>query len=263
VTSERRNVFDPVAFGRNIRVLLAELNIQQRDAARQMGVDKCVLNRICKHGNPPSVENYLRIVAWMNGRQNHDIPLPHLRPAPPGAAAPRSAVGEVGAEMTLGSHQSTIGKSQVHLTPKWIIDRLGPFDLDPCAATVRPWDCARVNFTEQMNGLAMGWLGFVWLNPPFDRREVGRWISKLADHGNGIALLHARTETGWFEPIWQRADLILFMADRIHFCRPDGTMQEANSGAPAVLVAFGQEAVKRLRRSGIAGAYVSGWSMAA
>jgi hypothetical protein len=41
--------------------------------------------------------------------------------------------------MTLGSHQQSIGKSQVHLTPRWIIDALGPFDLDPCAATVRPW----------------------------------------------------------------------------------------------------------------------------
>jgi transcriptional regulator with XRE-family HTH domain len=64
--SAREPVFDPVAFGRSIRVLLAELNIQQREAARMMGVDKCVLNRICKHGNPPSVENYLRITAWMN-----------------------------------------------------------------------------------------------------------------------------------------------------------------------------------------------------
>jgi transcriptional regulator with XRE-family HTH domain len=62
----RSAIFDPVAFGRSIRILLAELNIQQREAARMMGVDKCVLNRICKHGNPPSVENYLRIVGWMN-----------------------------------------------------------------------------------------------------------------------------------------------------------------------------------------------------
>lgn len=65
----RENVFDPIAFGRSIRILLAELNIQQREAARMIGVDKCVLNRICKHGNPPSVENYLRIIGWMNKQQ--------------------------------------------------------------------------------------------------------------------------------------------------------------------------------------------------
>src|SRR5262249_46865689 len=57
------------------------------------------------------------------------------------------------------------------------------------------------------------------------------WIARLAEHGNGITLLHARTEAGWFEPIWQRAAAILFLADRIHFHRPDGSRQPANSGA--------------------------------
>jgi hypothetical protein len=165
--------------------------------------------------------------------------------------------------VTLGSHQRCVGKSQVHLTPKWIIDRLGPFDLDPCAATVRPWDCAAVNYLLPMNGLAMDWRGLVFLNPPFDRRQVGLWIEKLANHGNGIALLHARTETEWFRPIWQRADLILFLDQRIKFCRPEGTEQPANSGAPPVLIGFGPVAVKRLRNSGLGGAYVSGWSLEA
>ncbi len=32
------------------------------------------------------------------------------------------------------------------LTPKFIIDALGPFDLDPCACpNPRPFDCALVN----------------------------------------------------------------------------------------------------------------------
>jgi hypothetical protein len=47
--------------------------------------------------------------------------------------------------MTLGSHQQTVGKSQNHITPRWIIDTLGPFDLDPAAADPRPWPCARTN----------------------------------------------------------------------------------------------------------------------
>jgi hypothetical protein len=173
--------------------------------------------------------------------------------------------------MTLGSHQRTIGKSQVHLTPKWIIDRLGPFDLDPCAADPRPWDCAAVNYSLPMDGLNMPWRGRVFLNPPFDRREVGKWIAKLAEHGSGIALVHARTEAGWFEPIWQRADLILFLADRLTFCQPDGSpttvlnkrtgkRQPANSGAPAVLAAFGVVSTNALRMSGIPGAYVHGWN---
>jgi hypothetical protein len=162
--------------------------------------------------------------------------------------------------MTLGSHQRAVGKSQVHITPKKdILDRLGPFDMDPCAATVRPWDCARVNITEKDNGLIQPWRGRIFLNPPFDQYVVGQWIARLAEHGRGTALLHARTEAGWFEPVWEHASGILFMADRIHFHRPDGSRQPANSGAPAVLVAFGEEDLARLRDSGIAGRLVTQW----
>ncbi|OLB76393.1 MAG: hypothetical protein AUI16_08900 [Alphaproteobacteria bacterium 13_2_20CM_2_64_7] len=161
--------------------------------------------------------------------------------------------------MTLGSHQQTVGRSQVHITPKWIIDRLGPFDTDPCAADPRPWDCAAVNITEKDNGLIRPWRGRVWLNPPFGRYEVAHWISRLAEHGHGTALLHARTETDWFEPCWQRAFGILFMADRIYFYRPDGSRQPANSGAPPVLVAFGEQDLARLHGSGIDGILVTQW----
>jgi hypothetical protein len=161
--------------------------------------------------------------------------------------------------MTLGSHQTTVGKSQDHITPKWILDRLGPFDTDPCAAIVRPWDCAVVNFTEKEDGLAQPWQGFVYLNPPYNQYVVGRWIARLAEHGDGICLTHARCEAAWFEPIWQHAAAILFLADRIYFHRPDGSRQPANSGAPPVLAAFGDEAVLRLHRCGIAGALVTRW----
>jgi hypothetical protein len=163
--------------------------------------------------------------------------------------------------MTLGSHQRCVGKSQDHITPREIIARLEPFDLDPAAAVIRPWDCATTNWT--VHGLERDWFGFVYLNPPFNRYEVGDWIRKLAEHGNGIALLHARTEAEWFEPVWKHAATILFLADRIYFHRPDGSRQPANSGAPAVLCAFGDEAVLRLHRCGIAGALVSRWHVQA
>jgi DNA N-6-adenine-methyltransferase (Dam) len=162
--------------------------------------------------------------------------------------------------MTLGSHQQCIGKSQHHITARRIIDRLGPFDLDPAAAPdPRPWECARINWST--DGLLRAWPRelFIYLNPPFDRYQVSKWVRRLARHGNGIALLHARTETSWFEPVWERASGILFLADRLHFYRPDGTRQPANSGAPAVLAAFGHEALSRLQRCGIAGVLVTGW----
>lgn len=163
--------------------------------------------------------------------------------------------------MSLGSHQTTIGKSQVWITPKWILDALGPFDLDPCAANPRPWDCAKASYT--FDGLKRHWSGRVFLNPPFHRYEVATWVQRLADHGTGTALLHARTEAGWFEPIWCRANAILFLADRIYFHRPDGSRADANSGAPAILAAFGAADEHALRTSGIKGQLVTRWEAVA
>ena len=89
------------------------------------------------------------------------------------------------------------------------------------------------------------------------------WIAKLARHNNGIALLHARTETVWFNQIWQSATALLFLGRRIIFCKPDGSQcttakgDVANSGAPPVLAAFGALASQRLGNSGLPGALVN------
>lgn len=160
--------------------------------------------------------------------------------------------------MTLGSHQKTVGDSQTWITPKWIIDVLGPFDLDPAAADPRPWHCADHSFTRQ--GLSRPWSGRVWLNPPFDRYQVANWIRRLAEHGEGTALLHARTEAEWFEPVWAKASAILFLAARLYFHYPDGRRAEANSGAPACLCAFGWYDAGRLEESGISGYLCKNWT---
>jgi hypothetical protein len=161
--------------------------------------------------------------------------------------------------MTLGSHQQTVGKSQNHITPLWLIDAVGgaqSFDLDPAGADPRPWDCAKVTWTA--DGLERDWPRqlSVYLNPPFNQYEVGDWIAKAAAHGNAMVLLHARTEAAWFNPIWEGASGILFLSNRIKFCKPDGSEQPFNSGAPAILVAFGAEAFDRLQHCGIAGTLV-------
>lgn len=164
--------------------------------------------------------------------------------------------------MTLGSHQKTVGASQSWITPQWLIHALGTFDLDPCAANPRPWDCALMNFDESVGGLTQVWPQNwrVYLNPPFDRYEVGKWIKKLAEHNYGTALLHVRTEAAWFEPVWQRASAILFLADRLYFHYPDGRRAEANSGAPACLCAFGLFDAQKLKNSGIHGYLVEHWN---
>lgn len=162
--------------------------------------------------------------------------------------------------MSIGGHQShRMGKDE-WLTPPAILEALGPFDLDPCAPVVRPWPTAAQHLTVEDDGLTKPWAGFVWCNPPYGA-ETGRWLQRLADHGNGIALIFARTETAMFvNQVWRRADALLFIHGRLHFHHVDGTRAKANSGAPSVLVGYGAAAVDRLARSGIEGSLVKEWA---
>lgn len=157
----------------------------------------------------------------------------------------------------MGAHQSARAKTTTWLTPPEIIEALGPFDLDPCAApSPRPWPTAARHIELPEDGLEAEWHGRVWLNPPYSF-AAWNWLSKLADHGDGIALVFARTETvGFISEVWQRAYGALFLHGRLHFHYADGTRAPANSGAPSVLVAYGAEAAATLKRSTLEGTYI-------
>ena len=142
----------------------------------------------------------------------------------------------------MGGHQSPVGDTEVWLTPPDILAALGSFDLDPCAAPEpRPWATADRHIVRAQDGLTQPWHGRVWLNPPYGGPAIiGPWMRRMADHGQGIALIFARTETAvFFETVWSRASALLFLRGRLHFHRPDGTRADHNSGAPSVLIAYG------------------------
>ncbi len=144
------------------------------------------------------------------------------------------------------------------ITPQWLIQRIGPFDLDPCACIPQPWPCATNQFTIEDHGLLQKWEGFVWMNPPYGK-SLGRWLERLAAHGNGVAFVFARTDTrAFFRHVWPRADALLFLRGRITFNRPDGSAPKTghNSGGPSVLIAYGSLAVERLFSNRDLGAFL-------
>ena len=99
----------------------------------------------------------------------------------------------------MSKHTSPVSVKDEWLTPPWLLEKLGPFDLDPCAPVARPWDTAKRHYTIEDNGLLLPWEGRVWLNPPYDK-TIGDFITRLRLHGNGLALIYARTDT----ELWQR-----------------------------------------------------------
>jgi hypothetical protein len=152
---------------------------------------------------------------------------------------------------SLSGHQSACMKSDVWLTPPDILRALGPFDLDPCSPRCRPWKTAKRHISLPDDGLAAQWRGRVWLNPPFGK-EAAHWLRKLKSHGNGIALIPARTETAMFyESVWDGGDAICFLKGRPHFYSEAGIRAPFNSGAPICLIAYGKENAAALRNAGV------------
>jgi len=134
------------------------------------------------------------------------------------------------------------------LTPREIVEALGPFDLDPCFSSPRPWDTAKNYFTEEDDGLAQKWEGFVWCNPPYGE-HTERWLAKMSEHKRCIGLIFARTETKMFRKyIWEKAKAVLFMYGRISFYHVSGEKAGMSAGAPSCLIAWDTEGVERLRR---------------
>lgn len=164
----------------------------------------------------------------------------------------------------MGSHQSHDAETHTWLTPPHIIEALGPFDLDPCAAPEpRPWPTARVHWNRDDNSLNREWTGRVWLNPPYGpKAQIAPWMRRMAAHGLGTALIFARTETAiFFETVWNAATAVMFFKGRLCFHRPDGTLPRAdqgggNAGAPSVLIAYGETDADRLRNCGLPGQFL-------
>ena len=157
----------------------------------------------------------------------------------------------------IGGHQSAAMKNDEWLTPPELHAKLGQFDLDPCAPINRPWPTAKSHYTINDNGLQQPWGGRVWMNPPYGR-EAAAWLDRLADHGNGIALIFARTETDmFFRHVWEKADAVLFLRGRLHFHYVNGERARANAGAPSCLISYGKNNVVTLKECGIKGHIVT------
>jgi hypothetical protein len=146
--------------------------------------------------------------------------------------------------------------NETWLTPPSILAALGQFDLDPCAApSPRPWPTAVRHVELPEDGLAVAWSGRVWCNPPYGARAA-RWLDKLATHGNGVALVFARTETAMFnDHVWPRADGVLFLRGRIAFCDRKGKPAQS-AGAPSCLIAYGASNATTLQSCGLDGKFV-------
>ncbi len=126
------------------------------------------------------------------------------------------------------------GKTNSWYTPRWILDSFDDFDLDPCGD--KRWDTAKKIYEEKDDGLTLPWFGRVWMNPPYGK-HTKTWLNKFVNHGNGICLVFARTDTLWFQDYANKMDWLLFVKGRIRFVNSETLdIADRNPGAPSVLM---------------------------
>jgi len=119
------------------------------------------------------------------------------------------------------------------LTPAEYIEMarqvLGVIDVDP-ATTVEAQQIIRATtfYTQDTDGLQHEWPGKVWLNPPYAKYLIPKFVSKLCQELRSgrvtacIALTHAYTSSAWFQEMASVADRICFPHVRVKFYEPGG-----------------------------------------
>lgn len=96
----------------------------------------------------------------------------------------------------------------------------------------------------------------VYESPPYSRPLIEQFVRKMAEHGNGIALLFNRCDNAMFHDIiFPTATAMKFLRKRIRFYRPDGTRGDS-PGCGSVLVAWGEDNVDIIRDCELEGKYV-------
>ena len=115
------------------------------------------------------------------------------------------------------------------------------FTLDPCATATT----AKVEryFTTVEDGLTQSWAGeTVFMNPPYGRASVAKWMQKAADEvRNGavvVCLVPAATDTEWWHQI-AASGSVRYIRGRLPFRVAGGKWNSPFS--PVVVIVLGRE----------------------
>lgn len=141
------------------------------------------------------------------------------------------------------------GASDEWYTPAYVFGRLGcRFDLDVAHPASQKTHVPADQLIAS-NSLDLPWHGFIWMNPPFGGRNgLKPWLDKFFKHGNGIALTPDRTSAPWWQEAAKKADALLFIAGKVKFIRPDGSVGKSPSTG-TTLFASGSTGVTALERA--------------
>ena len=125
-------------------------------------------------------------------------------------------------------------------TPPYIFEALNmEFDLDPCSPPTDIYKTpAKNHYSLPIDGLKEAWFGCVWLNPPYGK-GIDKWLIKLANHNNGIALVNISTLSTKYYQELKKPKALCLVKGRISFINP--IQNKHNNGlVGSVLLAYGE-----------------------
>jgi len=144
------------------------------------------------------------------------------------------------------THAATSSAYHGWETPRELMATLqnvfGRFHLDPCApSNNKSVSGAHICYSVADDGLSLPWFGVVFLNPPYGR-ELNKWIEKArsevaaGEAQTVVALVPARTDTGWWHDCIAHKAEVFFLRGRLRF--NDG---KQSAPFPSALVIWGGE----------------------
>lgn len=145
-------------------------------------------------------------------------------------------------------------QTDVWITPKWIIDKIGISDLDPCAwlPNGKPIvETANNYFIESQDGLKQDWTKYksVFVNFPYSQSR--EWLEKCAYFGKLgveiIVLCFVRSETKAWQNNVKSSTGINLINKRIKFLTHEG-IEKSNGNCPSCLISWGNESFERIKK---------------
>lgn len=227
--------------GPALAALRRRIGLSRRALARDLGVSRTTLAVLEAEG-PGRVETLLAYAAALHVRLD---------------LAPREAARTFHVET--GASSVFHGWTTPHELGKKLNTALGRVDLDPCAPNRNRRTApikARLYLTEEEDGLAREWTGFVFVNPPYGR-ALPLWVSKSRQAADGgarvVALVPARTDTRWWHDHVVGHAAVLLLRGRLKFGN-----QAKDAPFASALLAWGLAAqeIDRLRAAFPDAAYI-------
>jgi len=93
------------------------------------------------------------------------------------------------------------------------------------------------------DGLVQSWGGErVWCNPPYGRGLIEPWVDKALrqEAEFAVLLLPSRTDTGWFQKLYNYGAEIAFLSKRVRFVPPPGIKASSPTEASILVTVRGR-----------------------